>query len=113
MILKQWQMAIDILEQFRGTPADDTYDGITWNGIPFTEQELIDAYNGAKRSFWTPELILIRDKLLQDSDWTQGRDVTLSNDSEWQTYRQTLRDLTETHDPYIAKIIWPIKPGET
>lgn len=103
-------MAIDILEQFRGVPTDDTYSGITWNGVAFTEQELIDAYNGAKRSFWTPELILIRDKLLQDSDWTQGRDVTLSNDSEWQAYRQTLRDITGTQDPYIAKIIWPKKP---
>ncbi len=35
----------------------------------------------------------IRDKLLAESDWTQNRDVTLSNDADWKTYRQALRDL--------------------
>jgi len=35
----------------------------------------------------------LRDKLLSESDWTQSRDVTLSNDADWKTYRQALRDL--------------------
>ena len=27
-----------------------------------------------------------RNKLLAECDWTQSRDVTLSNDNEWKTY---------------------------
>ena len=38
----------------------------------------------------------LRDKLLAESDWTQSRDVTLSNDADWKTYRQALRDLPST-----------------
>ena len=38
----------------------------------------------------------IRDKLLAESDWTQSRDVTLSNDADWKKYRQALRDLPST-----------------
>ena len=38
----------------------------------------------------------IRDKLLAESDWTQNRDVTLSNDADWKKYRQALRDLPST-----------------
>ena len=34
-----------------------------------------------------------RNILLMESDWTQNRDVVLSNDEEWKTYRQALRDL--------------------
>ena len=43
-----------------------------------------------------------RNKLLADSDWTQSRDVTLSNDSDWKTYRQALRDITKTANPKLA-----------
>ena len=38
----------------------------------------------------------IRDKLLAESDWTQNRDVTLSNDADWKKYRQALSDLPST-----------------
>ena len=34
-----------------------------------------------------------RNKLLNESDWLQSRDVILGNDEEWKIYRQTLRDL--------------------
>ena len=41
-----------------------------------------------------------RNILLAESDWTQSRDVTLSNDADWKTYRQALRDLpANTSDP--------------
>lgn len=35
-----------------------------------------------------------RNDALASCDWTQNRDVALSNDAEWQTYRQALRDVT-------------------
>ena len=36
-----------------------------------------------------------RNRKLNQSDWTQSRDVSLSNDAAWKTYRQALRDLPE------------------
>jgi len=58
-------------------------------------------------------LKLIRDRLLQECDWTQGADSPLNDTkkTEWQTYRQALRDFdyhskTETHG-----VTWPTKPS--
>ena len=50
-----------------------------------------------------------RDLLLQQSDWTQNRDVTLSNDADWKTYRQALRDITKTYKS-LADVKWPTEP---
>ena len=36
-----------------------------------------------------------RNQLLASSDWTQMPDVTIPNKTEWATYRQQLRDMTE------------------
>ena len=46
-----------------------------------------------------------RNQLLTESDWTQSRDVLLSNDEEWKTYRQQLRDLPKNTDPMNP--VWP------
>tara|TARA_A100001201_G_scaffold139585_1_gene131715 strand:+ start:582 stop:944 length:363 start_codon:yes stop_codon:yes gene_type:complete len=63
-----------------------------------------------------------RNQKLQETDWTQYRDVSLSNDSGWQTYRQSLRDLPQNFSPIIDIITedgypivkeqtdWPTKP---
>ena len=51
-----------------------------------------------------------RNRRLSNSDWTQSRDVTLSNDAEWKTYRQSLRDLpANTSDP--ENVTWPTEPS--
>lgn len=50
-----------------------------------------------------------RNKLLQNSDWTQLTDVPLSNKSQWTTYRQALRDIT-IQSGYPFNVIWPTKP---
>lgn len=50
-----------------------------------------------------------RDSLLQETDWMALSDNTLS--SEWATYRQALRDITDHPDfPYLAEADWPVKP---
>ena len=49
-----------------------------------------------------------RNQLLTESDWTQSRDVFLSNDEEWKNYRQQLRDLPKNTDPMNPE--WPTKP---
>ena len=53
-----------------------------------------------------------RDARLLETDWTQNRDVTLSNDSNWQTYRQSLRDIPQTYrvEGYSA-VVWPTIPS--
>ncbi len=49
-----------------------------------------------------------RNAKLAASDWTQGRDVNLSNDDEWKSYRAALRDLPKSTDP--ANPEWPEEP---
>ena len=50
-----------------------------------------------------------RNNKLTLSDWTQNRDVTLSNDADWKTYRQALRDITKDYKS-IQDVKWPEKP---
>ena len=51
-----------------------------------------------------------RNEFLLECDWTQLQDSPLSEQKqqEWQTYRQSLRDITEQPDPF--NIVWPTKP---
>lgn len=53
----------------------------------------------------------IRDNLLTQSDWTQFQDspITGSLLTDWQTYRQGLRDITSQENPY--SLTWPTKPS--
>lgn len=73
----------------------------TFNWInPRTEAQ---QYNDAKYS-----IILQRNALLRESDWTQLPDVPLSTKEAWATYRQALRDITQQADPF--NITWPTPP---
>tara|TARA_R100001443_G_C3319941_1_gene169775 strand:+ start:580 stop:870 length:291 start_codon:yes stop_codon:yes gene_type:complete len=61
-------------------------------------------------------MAFLRDKrnaLLRETDWTQNRDVTLSNDADWKTYRQSLRDITTQtpEDMALSNITFPTKPS--
>lgn len=51
-----------------------------------------------------------RNRLLTECDWTQMSDTPISGSklTEWQTYRQSLRDITSQSNPF--EIIWPTKP---
>ena len=62
----------------------------------------------------TPEELLqilreTRNHILAKSDWTQNRDITLSNDEDWKTYRQALRDITKDYKS-LEDVKWPEKP---
>lgn len=57
-----------------------------------------------------------RNLLLADTDWTQGADSPLTDakKTEYQTYRQALRDLPNSvSDPLSSKdsVTWPSKPS--
>ena len=67
------------------------------------------AINKARIEFPIKVLRGERNRRLLETDWTQGRDIVLSNDEEWKVYRQTLRDLpSSTVDP--SNPIWPSIP---
>ena len=53
----------------------------------------------------------IRNNKLAETDWTQNRDVTLSNDDDWKQYRQELRDITKTYKS-LEDVKWPTAPSE-
>ena len=61
------------------------------------------------------EIVKLRDKrnqLLAQTDWMGNSDVQMS--TEWQTYRQNLRDITNelTTVADIEAVTWPTKPTE-
>lgn len=67
------------------------------------------AINKARIDFNIKVLREERNRRLLESDWTQGRDVILSNDEEWKVYRQALRDLPLNTIDY-SNPIWPTIP---
>lgn len=54
----------------------------------------------------------LRQRYLQDCDWTQMPDSPLSEEKklEWQTYRQALRDITLTSTS-CSDVTWPTEPS--
>tara|TARA_B100001248_G_scaffold44694_1_gene28503 strand:+ start:1571 stop:1858 length:288 start_codon:yes stop_codon:yes gene_type:complete len=80
--------------------------------VDFTEAERLEVeyYNNHIAPIKAMEdLRRGRNQLLIESDWTQSRDVLLSNDEDWKTYRQQLRDLPKNTDPMNP--VWPTKPS--
>ena len=110
-------------------PNADFYieDGVvTWNSSDITQPTEEEIQTKIAELQTTEPLRLLRiqrNQLLQETDWTQNRDVSLSNDSDWQTYRQSLRDLPQNFSPIIDIITedgypivkeqtdWPEKPS--
>ena len=89
----------------------------------FTYQDVENKYQELKDAEPMRLLREERNQRLTETDWTQYRDVSLSNDSDWQTYRQSLRDLPQNFSPIIDIITedgypivkeqtdWPEKPS--
>lgn len=102
-----------------GYDNDDTKDVTevtpTLSGSVYVQTyEITDAdtetINKRKEIKWS-EIRSTRNTLLSESDWTQFQDspITGSSLTDWQTYRQSLRDVTTQSDPY--DITWPNKPS--
>lgn len=49
-----------------------------------------------------------RNELLTECDWTQLADISTEIKELWQSYRQSLRDITSQSNPFF--INWPVKP---
>ena len=100
----------------------ETYSGITWldsSQTKPTESEVNAEITRLTNAEPMRLLRVERDAKLASCDWTQSRDITLSNDVAWKTYRQALRDLPASANPTVdsdgnlnaSSITWPTKPS--
>ena len=74
------------------------------NFLPEPTEEMLAEHN-------LNALRQLRQRYLQDCDWTQMPDSPLSAEkkTEWQTYRQALRDITLTAT-CCSDVVWPTPP---
>jgi len=87
-------------------------DVLTWTDPKLTEpttEEIQAKYDELVAAQPLNELRMVRSMKLAETDWTQNRDVTLSNDADWKTYRQALRDITDSATS-LDDVTWPEKP---
>ena len=77
---------------------------ITKTVVALTPEQIADK-NEAKAK----EVRRTRDNLIADTDWMALSDNTLT--TEWATYRQALRDITDhANFPWLNDEDWPVKP---
>jgi len=90
-----------------------TVDGVVeWLDETLTEPtdaEIKKKYDELVAAEPLNEVRVVRNRLLAETDWTQSRDITLSNDDAWKTYRQSLRDITKDYKS-LEDVKWPEKP---
>ena len=87
-------------------------DVLTWTDPKLTEpttEEIQKKYDELLAAQPLNEVRAVRNMKLAETDWTQNRDVTLSNDADWKTYRQALRDITKTYKT-LDTVKWPTEP---
>lgn len=73
--------------------------------VSLTSEEIQAAKDSAMA-----QLRSTRNSLLTACDWTQIPDCTITNKTEWATYRQALRDFPDTVADARLTIIWPKDP---
>ncbi len=89
----------DQLDASLSLARSEAYNGeVTVEDIPMTDEEARSQ----------------RDKLLEETDWTQVLDAPIDTVTReaYRTYRQALRDITE-QDGFPETIIWPELPAVT
>ena len=87
---------------------DNDYEKLEWysDDIAKPSKEVLEAAVEQLR-IDEPYIVLreIRDWYLKESDWTQGADIRSIRGADWcsawDSYRQELRDMTETCTPYF------------
>ena len=88
-----------------GTAIESTKEsdwGVTWEDVKAKADEL---EAGEPMRLLREE----RNMRIATSDWMANSDVTMSD--EWRTYRQALRDITESATS-LDDVTWPTEPGE-
>ena len=79
---------------------------IDWTQMKTAEQLALEAHEAAVESARAK-----RDRLLAESDWVTIRATDTGDPvpTEWQTYRQALRDITE-QSGFPDNVEWPQEP---
>lgn len=77
-----------------------------WIETPATQEQIEQRIMASSN-----DVRMERNDLLTQTDWTQMPDVNMeeSKKSEWRTYRQSLRDMTQ-QEGFPWNISWPVKP---
>ena len=91
------------------------------NGIqvPLTPEEIAQrqeadaAWNAGAFDRAMADLRSKRDRLLSSCDWVMMSDSPIADKSNWETYRQSLRDITNglTTVEEVQAIVFPTKPA--
>ena len=90
-------------ENANGTAIESSQEsdwGVTWEDVKAKADEL---EAGEPMRLLREE----RNMRIAKSDWMAGSDVTMSD--EWRTYRQALRDITESATS-LDDVTWPTEP---
>ena len=97
------------------------YKDLQWHSsdTPPTEAQIDAEFNRLNNAEPMRVLRIERNNRLAASDWTQTRDLTLSNDYAWKTYRQNLRDLPASASPKLdadgnldmSSVTFPTEPS--
>ena len=93
--------------------ARDMFAATTVDGVTTTKAQHEAAYKAKLDAAAAESNRTTRNKLLDDSDWTQVNDSPLSNEvkTAWATYRQELRGLSDADAwPNLANDDWPVAP---
>ena len=108
---------VDVQKFYQSGHITETIDGIsyhlTWDGTT------VSADDTAKAAWELAEewkqIRAERNRLLSESDWTQGGDspLTTQKKSDWSKYRTSLRTLPEDQSgkTKYSDITWPTKPS--
>lgn len=99
----------------------DDYESIVWltTDIPKPSKEAVLAKGAELDAVEAMRQVReIRDQLLKETDWVVVKYAETGSEipSNWKTYRQQLRNITENCTPYyqddriLAGVEWPTKP---
>lgn len=105
---------------------NEDYENMNWYSTDF-EKPSMEEINQKKIELEAEEpmrcLREIRNYMIQSTDWTQGADIRSIRGPEWcaawDNYRQQLRDITKTQNPYfendqalhLSGVTWPQQPN--
>jgi len=109
-IMGQTKLSFCDINDFPHYPTQDA------SGMPIfpddcsiTTEEFKTRFNEKENGYSLNKLRIERNILLTESDWTQSKDLTLTNDEEWIKYRKELRDLPQTTTDF-NNVVYPTKP---
>ena len=100
---------ISMLDPTVPVPAPEGHPDRGKTGMEVTEgltTSLVAEYK--EKNTWA-QMREYRNKLLVDTDWTQGEDVPVGIKTAYQVYRKGLRDIGDAAT--TADVVWPTKPS--